>query len=110
MNTYAELQNAEVKIKSLTITKLCSVDYNAYTENANPKPCGEATNLRSTGCHIHVSYPHKSQVKSISLVKYMDVFVGIPSVILDAGEDAVKRRELYGKAGCFRLTRYGKLN
>lgn len=63
-----------------------------------------------TNGHIHVSYPRKSQVKSISLVKYMDVFVGIPSVILDAGEDAVKRRELYGKAGCFRLTRYGKLN
>lgn len=63
-----------------------------------------------TNGHIHVSYPHKTQEKSIMLIKYMDAFVGIPSVILDSGEDAVKRRELYGKAGCFRLTRYGKLN
>lgn len=27
----------------------CSVDYNAYTEGPNPKPNGEATNLRSAG-------------------------------------------------------------
>lgn len=63
-----------------------------------------------TNGHIHVSYPRKSQSKSLRLIKYMDVFIGIPSVLLDSGEDAVRRRELYGKAGCFRLTRYGKLN
>ena len=39
----------EVKIKSLTITKLCSEDYCAYTEDVNPKPEGETTNLRSAG-------------------------------------------------------------
>lgn len=27
----------------------CSIDYNAYTEGPNPKPNGEATNLRSAG-------------------------------------------------------------
>lgn len=53
MKMYAELYRdsvgIEVRIKSLTITKLCSVDYNVYTEAANPKPKGEATNLRSAG-------------------------------------------------------------
>ena len=39
----------EVKIKSLTITKLCSEDFNAYTEDVNPKPQGATTNLRSAG-------------------------------------------------------------
>lgn len=38
-----QLQSEEAKLFG------CSVDYNAYTENANPKPCGESTNLRSTG-------------------------------------------------------------
>ena len=39
----------EVKIKSLTITKLCSEDFCAYTEDVNPKPEGTSTNLRSAG-------------------------------------------------------------
>jgi hypothetical protein len=50
---YAELLRdnvvIEVKIKSLTITKLCSEDFNAYTEDVNPKPEGATTNLRSAG-------------------------------------------------------------
>lgn len=32
------------------------------------------------------------------------MYLGIPSVIKDPDKD---RRSLYGKAGCFRLTRYG---
>lgn len=85
----------------------CSVDYNIYTEAPNPKPCGETTNIRSTGCHIHVSYAKKNQRKSLELLHYMDAYVGIPSVILDNGSESIKRRTLYGKAGCFRLTHYG---
>lgn len=96
-----QLQSNEAKLFG------CSVDYNVYLDGPNPKPCGETTNLRSSGVHIHVSYPRKSQQKSLRIIKYMDAYVGIPSVILDSGEDAVKRRTLYGKAGCFRLTRYG---
>lgn len=85
----------------------CSVDYNIYTEAPNPKPCGETTNVRSAGVHIHCSYAKRNQRKSIELLRYMDAYVGVPSVILDNEEDSVKRRTLYGKAGCFRLTGYG---
>lgn len=38
------------------------------------------------------------------MVKLLDIFLGIPSVIIDPDK---KRRELYGKAGAFRLTKYG---
>ena len=38
------------------------------------------------------------------MVKLLDIFLGIPSVIIDPDK---KRRELYGKAGSFRLTKYG---
>lgn len=38
-----QLQSEEAKLFG------CSVDYNAYTKDVNPKPCGETTNLRSAG-------------------------------------------------------------
>lgn len=82
----------------------CSVDFNAYTEDSNPKPCGESTNLRSAGCHIHLGYNPNSYESSIELLKLMDVFVGLPSILIDKDD---RRRSLYGKAGCFRLTPYG---
>ena len=82
----------------------CSVDYNAYTENPNPKPKGELTNLRSAGEHIHFSYNNFNVESSLYLIKLFDIFLGLPSIIFDRDR---KRRSLYGKAGCFRLTPYG---
>jgi hypothetical protein len=34
----------------------------------------------------------------------MDLFLGVPSVLIDSDVD---RRKLYGKAGCFRFTEFG---
>lgn len=82
----------------------CDIDYNVYTENANPKPKGERTNLRSAGFHIHVGYKDNNIDTSLRLIKYLDAYLGIPSVIRDTD---TRRRTLYGKAGCFRLTEYG---
>ena len=94
----SELQSDQAKLFG------CDVDYNAYTMKANPKPKGTSTNLRSAGFHIHVGYENPDVDTSLSLVRYMDVFLGIPSVVKDKDK---KRRSLYGKAGCFRLTDYG---
>ena len=82
----------------------CSEDYNVYTERVNEKPKGECTNLRSTGCHIHLGYPKPNLATSLTLIKYFDMYLGVPSVILDPDTE---RRNLYGKAGCFRLCQYG---
>lgn len=82
----------------------CDVDYNAYTEAANPKPEGSKTNLRSAGFHIHIGYENPNIDASILIVKYLDMYLGVPSVIYDKDK---RRRSLYGKAGCFRLTSYG---
>lgn len=38
------------------------------------------------------------------MIKLLDVFLGIPSVIIDPDKE---RRKLYGRAGAFRLTKYG---
>lgn len=82
----------------------CDVDYNAYTEAPNPKPKGSRTNLRSAGFHIHIGYENPNIDTSVLLVKYLDMYLGVPSVIYDKDK---RRRSLYGKAGCFRLTSYG---
>ena len=82
----------------------CCPDYNAYTEDVNVAPEGTKTNMRSTGCHIHVSYDNPNTAASLLLIKYLDMYLGIPFVVLDPDK---KRRELYGKAGCFRLCKYG---
>lgn len=82
----------------------CSEDFNVYTEDVNPKPEGTSTNLRSTGCHIHFGYDHPNIADSFKLLKYFDMYLGIPSILLDSDSN---RRTLYGKAGCFRLTPYG---
>lgn len=42
-----------------------------------------------------------------NLVQFLDVVVGNVCVLLDQGEGATKRREAYGRAGCFRYTPYG---
>lgn len=82
----------------------CDIDYNAYTEAPNPKPEGSKTNLRSAGFHIHIGYENPNIDTSVLLVKYLDMYLGVPSVIYDKDK---RRRSLYGKAGCFRLTSYG---
>lgn len=82
----------------------CNVDYNVYTQESNEKPCGEATNIRSAGMHIHLGYENPNVDTSLTLIKYLDAYLGVPSILKDKDK---KRRSLYGKAGCFRLTDYG---
>ena len=82
----------------------CDVDYNAYTQEPNEKPCGETTNTRSAGMHIHIGYENPDIDTSLTLIKYLDAYLGVPSILKDKDK---KRRSLYGKAGCFRLTDYG---
>ncbi len=94
----SELQSPQAKLFG------CDVDYNAYTQEPNPKPKGNRTNLRSCGFHIHVGYANNNIDTSLQLVKYMDAYLGLTSLLKDTDK---KRRSLYGKAGCFRLTSYG---
>lgn len=82
----------------------CSIDYNVYTQKPNPKPKGTKTNLRSAGFHVHCGYPTPNIEQSLKLIKYFDLYLGVPSILID---DDTQRRSLYGKAGCFRICDYG---
>ncbi len=94
-----QLQSEEAKLFG------CSVDYNAYTGNPNPKPCAENQSLRSCGLHIHVGIERPiTEEEALELVRLMDKYLGVPSIFMDGDK---RRRELYGKAGAFRFTPYG---
>jgi hypothetical protein len=78
----------------------CEPDFNAWTEQVNPKPKSDDPNLRSCGGHVHIG----TSLDPIKVIRACDLFLGVPSVWMDSDS---KRRELYGKAGAFRPKPYG---
>ena len=81
----------------------CEPDYNAWTKEVNPKPHADDENLRSAGGHIHVGSSVAIN-NPVSVVRAMDKFLGVASVLRDSG---TLRRKLYGGAGAFRFKNYG---
>lgn len=85
----------------------CDADYDAWKDGEiNEKPDKFPGGLRTTGGHFHFSYPDASVDRSIELMKVFDTFVSVPLVLIDRD---TKRRELYGKAGAFRLQNWGEV-
>ena len=78
----------------------CEPDFNAWTKDVNPKPTPPHPLMRSAGGHIHV----ETTRNPLEVVRNMDLFLGVPSVLMDDGE---MRKQLYGKAGAFRAKSYG---
>ena len=81
----------------------CDPDYNAWTEEMNEPP-NPFTTLRTASGHIAIGYPGVSESNNFLLAKLCDLFIGVPSVLMD---DDVRRRELYGKAGAMRHKPFG---
>lgn len=88
----------------------CNPDWNAWTLEENPPPDG-SREFRTGSGHVHVGWGEGFDVNSaehfmasVALVRQLDYYVGLPSLIWDADN---RRRELYGKAGAFRAKPYG---
>ncbi len=81
----------------------CDPDYSAWTLTRNPKPKAADAALRSCGGHVHVGFDKKA-IDEVKLIRAMDLFLGVPSVLMDKGD---LRKQLYGKAGAFRSKDYG---
>jgi len=81
----------------------CDPDYNAWALCVNNSPSSK-TNLRTAGGHIHVGYDNPNDDTSLALIRALDLFLGVPSIILDKDTE---RRKMYGKAGAFRMKSYG---
>ena len=83
----------------------CDPDFNAWTNGKrNPRPKADDHRLRSAGGHVHVGYQFKQKTDILTLTKLMDLCLAVPSVLMDQGE---LRKQLYGKAGAFRVKPYG---
>ena len=78
----------------------CEPDFNAWTQEMNPKPNPPHPLMRSAGGHVHV----ETKVDSVQAVRAMDLFLSVPAVLMDNGE---MRKKLYGKAGAYRPKPYG---
>jgi len=81
----------------------CEPSYNAWTYQMNKAPSNK-TNLRTCGGHIHIGYENPNDDTSINLIRALDLYLNIPSLILDSDKD---RKKMYGKAGEFRIKDYG---
>lgn len=84
----------------------CEPDFNAWHDgDVNPPPSAASPLLRTAGGHIHIGIdPVPSPDVLREIVKACDVFLGLPSLLLDHDN---RRRELYGQAGAHRLKPYG---
>lgn len=96
--TDEELDHPQAKLAG------CSMDYNAWSLSGNEKPDFEATNTRCNGAHLHFGYEDTNDETSIDLIRALDLTLGVTLVLFDQD---TKRRELYGRAGCFRMTSFG---
>jgi len=86
----------------------CDPDYNAWLDgyvNEAPDSSSNAT-LRSCGGHIHIGRTDiaENPDQAIELIKLLDFYLGVGSILLD---NDTKRRKLYGKAGSYRMKDYG---
>ena len=91
----------------------CSVDYDAYTGLPNEKPNAEVP-FRTAAGHLHIGWTNDVDPNEPGhfeacrwIAKILDLYVAVPSLSWDNTPAAIKRRQLYGKPGCFRPTHYG---
>lgn len=88
----------------------CTPDYNAYTLKENPRPDNKTT-MRTASGHIHIGgfetddpMSDEHMVRCATLVKQLDSYLGLPSLLWDRD---ITRRKMYGAAGAFRPKPYG---
>lgn len=83
----------------------CSSSLNCWTgEIIKPRPDG--SNNRALGFHIHCSYTSPSYAKNNEIGKAMDLFLGVPSILIEPENE--RRKTGYGCAGNIREQRHGR--
>ncbi len=92
----------------------CDADFDSWSLMMNEVDSTLAMqNFRSAGGHFHIGHKPATQEMlsdpygKVEVVKMLDVFQGIVSVVLDDDPSAPGRRGLYGRAGAHRPKDYG---
>ncbi len=81
----------------------CDPDFNAWFGIQNPIP-DLPLDCRFAGGHVHISYEEPSEERNMQIVKVLDLFLGVPAVLMDIDD---RRKEIYGTPGRFRNKKYG---
>jgi len=88
----------------------CDPDFNGWTMGVNPRPDGDRP-FRTASGHVHVGWDKDRDLgnptyfyEAGAVARQLDFYLGLPSLMVDADKT---RRELYGKAGAFRMKPYG---
>jgi hypothetical protein len=101
----SELDNEESRVVG------CNSEFCAYTlEQRNPpQDVIKTTGFRTAGGHIHLGKNDLFQDSKdiLSTIRMLDLFVGIPSVLIDHDTTQKYRRKIYGHAGSHRIPDHG---
>lgn len=81
----------------------CDPDVNCWDKEINEAPDSSSC-LRTAGGHVHIGYDNPNPNTSFRIARMCDIFLGIPSLLLD---DDDQRRSMYGKSGACRIKAYG---
>lgn len=91
----------------------CTPDYDAWKDGYVNDPPNAKLPFRTGAGHVHVGWVDSNDASiydddhitdCCNRIKQLDFYLGLPSLFYDK---AVKRREMYGKPGCFRPKSYG---
>lgn len=90
----------------------CAVEMCAYGMRTIPpgrvKKLFKNENFRTAGGHVHIGTPlGADHEKCVMLVRMLDLFLGVPGLLIDDSPMAVERRKIYGKAGRYRQPEHG---
>jgi hypothetical protein len=91
----------------------CEIEYNAYNfkPNNNIEEALRNTSVRTSGGHLHLSGEKYDAIDDKTLypifVYMMDLFVAIPSILIEKDYSQRDRRKIFGKAGSYRIKPYG---
>lgn len=107
-----ELNSLEAKIAG------CNPEWNVYTLEQIFPPDEDVdlldgyyqfkTPFRSAGGHIHIGCDRlQDPMEAFSVIRMMDLFLGIPSIFMDTDSSSKDRRSIYGHAGSHRTPDYG---
>lgn len=83
----------------------CAVSHNAWTEEAQFVEPKKKSNLRAAGFHLHTGYSNPDYDTNLSIIKAMDLYLGIGSVLLEPFDE--RKKVGYGAAGNHRHCPYG---
>lgn len=87
-----------------TMMSGCSPSQNIWSKSISENADLTKTNLRCNSGHIHLGLNDISLENTERIVRKLELFVGVPSIIFDPDTD---RRTLFGKAGEVRFKPYG---